>query len=525
MNRFAPTLLLVCLGAGGGLARAQEIPTTPPPKASPLPFESKMKLGDLSNRYLEGNWSDFSKDAMQLRDSIIDECNHPDDETRQLRRECPTSDDYVLLVWVGTVPGTTESTLLSALVHGRRPDGPFKPTLEPFTRTLPGLETGSESKLFEVFVSDNLSPSMASYYVSKPVSDPLLTQAPTVVERFAGPLMSAFQSVSARAIETGRIDGELSISAMVAGKKSPTGHVPNMAAVVRRVSLPTSRSSVEVSMAASLPFTSATLAQRVTDLEKELVEIAEPFDMVTVIHAAGEAIGDAAKRTECTTAEKMDACHTAMHSAVSMAFADARRSARNEWEDSTVQTVQTRMHGFIDALTPKRVAGKTALDNSPLTYVSFGVGAAYMVKPDPNDRAKIDKDTVTRDPLPHAMQMVLLNWSPWGYQDKTTRRWNGRAALRPFGAVVYQPNIGWAVGANFMPISSLGINFGWTRLYVPTPRGDLKFEAQLEEKQLLPGEEKGKGTGSYVLDEGLRRRPLELRGTGAYFIGISYNFH
>ncbi|ODS56008.1 MAG: hypothetical protein ABS36_06120 [Acidobacteria bacterium SCN 69-37] len=178
-----------------------------------------------------------------------------------------------------------------------------------------------------------------------------------------------------------------------------------------------------------------------------------------------------------------------------------------------------QLRAFVDGLKPTITTGAFKLDNSPLTQLTFGIVSSFSVWSRGTDvRAKVSDNKLAADPAPRALQMVVLNWSPWGYQSKSTRRWNKAAFFRPFAGVAFSPDIGLSVGASFMVLSNFGANIGYAHLLITQPAAGLELGTNLAEK--LPQEE---GGGFRYSDE-LRRDPLRRGSRHALFMGFSYNF-
>ncbi len=82
--------------------------------------------------------------------------------------------------------------------------------------------------------------------------------------------------------------------------------------------------------------------------------------------------------------------------------------------------------------------------------------------------------------------MVVVNWSPWGFQSKTTRRWTADAFFRPFAGVVYRPDIGVSLGASLMVLSNFGFNFGYAHLFITRPEEGLVLGIRSRRKGQRP---------------------------------------
>jgi hypothetical protein len=549
--RFGLLLALTCSIATTAIVRAQEIPTTPIPeqqRAVRLPGTAQEQLDAVSRQFTAGHWKRFVAGATTLVDTIpacpqadstqaetlarqappngtalqdsakalldtLSKCGFDDGElkkARQLVRDSQWKEfavearvlagmmpkdrialkrDYVLFVWPDTLPAADKPVLLSAVLHD--------PSGDPYARVIPGLKNETPPRFFEVFVTDNPKASIASYYISKPLADPLLAQVPDVVDKFLGPLFT-------------RIEANLSHALIPTAAPAKAGE---LWAVVREVRLPESRAGVEVKLSASLP-ASATDALDTLAADLERRGYSNTPEQTTAFDAARSKMKAAADNPVCDGAPR--ACRNELHKAVTDAIGPELRKPLSDSDREAVRSLETALHTAIDELTPDVVAGELALDNSPLTHLGFGLLSAFIAHSYGDDpRAKIDSNKVTADPLGRALQLVVLNWSPWGYQEKTTRRWSPRAFVRLFGGVVFSPDVGIGAGASFMVLSNLGVNVGYAHLFISKPEDGLQIGDDLSEKLT---------DGTFKFSDQLRRDPLRTGRRDALFVGVSYNF-
>jgi hypothetical protein len=485
--RFLPLIMLTLSALNVAVVAGQEIPTIPTP-ADPapvgIPQATKADLRGASANFIGGHWKQFSADATTLLKKIPG--NRID-----LRR------DYVLLVWADTPPTAEDPVLLSAILH--------EPSGEPYSHVIPGLVGSNRPKLIEVFVTDNPKPSIESRYVSKPLPHPLLTQVPDVVDKFLGPL---FTRLAANA--------PLGLTATpppppkLANEPPP----PDLWTLVRDVELPEARAGVEAKISVSLPV-SAT--RTLADMEADLRQRGH-----AITSAQGDALGaavllmqGAVERRECEGPPR--ACRTTLHTAVTDALAPRVNNPRNDGQRQDLRSLEAALHAAVDGFKPNVVSGDVALENSPLMHLGFGLLSAFMARSSgDSQRAKVDTNKIAADPLPRALQLVVLNWSPWGYQEKTMRRWSPRAFVRPFAGVVFSPDIGIGTGVSLMVLSNLGVNVGYARLFISTPEEGLQIGADLSER-VTEG-------GPFKYSDDLRRGPLKAGRLDAVFLGVSYNF-
>jgi hypothetical protein len=484
-------------------ALAQEIPTTPvEPVTVPITLlpDSLAALGRLSTTYIAGNWDAFYEAAAPIRTAIIGNCTPA--------AQCPREGNYVLLVWVATLPAQDTPTLLTAVVGPNRG--------EPYARTVPGI-----SRLFEAFVTDNPAHQVASYYVSKPVPDPLLQQVPTALERFVGPL---FETLNRNA--GSEADNKVSILSLDEPAAVPA---PPIYATVRRVELPVDRGSVEIAVSTARGLTARGADEELLKLDGRLH--AQGFGNPPIGDPLTPSIMGLMDGVRACIAARLGAqpCRNLLHQRVTTVLQPRMLGAVNDAQRQSLRDLDSALRAFVDGVKPSGVSAKATLENSPYTHLSLGILSSYATWLDGGTilRAKVDKNTIAAAPFTRALQMVALNYSPWGYQDKTTRRWTPRGAVRPFGAVIYSPDIGVAAGATVMVLNNLGVNagFGWLSFTRPgSPRdGELPLVlgSNLEVKQK---DADGKDTDEFAFSERQRLDPLDSAWARAFFLGVSYNF-
>jgi len=474
-------VVLFAVGLGSAVAgQSQEILTVPvPERPTPVLLQdaTPSELAAASKDFVAGRWADFVKKATALVGKITAPVSP--DLTR----------DYVLFLWTETLPTASEPALLSAILHN--------PIGEPFAKVLPGLQGRQSGRLYEVFVTPNRDSSIASYYVSKPLPDPLLDQVPAVVDRFLGPLFTTLDATVGR-----------DMLGILAVAEPPVA----LYALVREVQLPESRAGVEAKMVVTMPGSpDEAIGDLQGDFERRGLAIT-PAQKAALSRAAArmrQAVVDGA----CVGSSVE--CRRALHRAATEALAPELRDPALPQRDQLVD-LASAIHAAIDAFQPSRAAGSFSMDNSPLTHLGFGLVSAFAPSIRARgERAMLDGNKIAAAGLPQALQMVVLNWSPWGFQQKTTRRWNLRAFARPFAGVVFNPDIGVSGGVSFMVLSNLGVNVGYARLWVPIPDERLQIGADLSEKD---------ATGAFKYSEDLRRDPLRSGRAEALFFGVSYNF-
>jgi hypothetical protein len=195
---------------------------------------------------------------------------------------------------------------------------------------------------------------------------------------------------------------------------------------------------------------------------------------------------------------------------------DAVSNPNNAAQLPRLHGLEAALHGAVDDLKAQTITGKFSLDNSPETHLGFGLVTSFAPKIFGSDqRAKVDGNKVVANALPQTLQMAVLNWSPNGYQQKTSKRWDPAAFFRFFGGVVFSPDIGISAGSTFMVLSNLGLNVGYAHLFIARPDDPANVGVDLNEKN---------ADGTFKFSPELRRDPLRTGSLGALFFGASYNF-
>jgi hypothetical protein len=501
-------VVLVTVLVSSGLS-AQEVPTVPPADKSVLLVGATDATtpSRLTQEYLTGNWAEFLKLATPLVESALKAClvDRKDPSKPPVcpgPKDGPRFDlqrDYVQLLWMATLPTAKEPTVLSALVH--------TPATEPYARVIPGLKRGSAHRLFELFVNDATPPQVASYYVSKPLPDPLLTEAPAVTEKFLGPLFTFLN-----AVDPARL-GPLDVGPRLATTRY---------FLLNQVDLPEARATIEMTITARLPLSPDGLAERLERRKSEVLAqglLTEPW-LLEAIDGLSSTITRAA--SACGALDEA-ACRGVLHAAVVSEAARRRPALPSDEARAAFLAVEKSVRQFVDMLAPETATAKLQLENSPLRHLTFGLVTSFAAQVYGTDqRAKVDGGKVVAAPLPRVLNMVVLNVSPAGYQAKTSQRVvRGWPALRAFTGVVFAPDVGVAVGGSWAILPNLGVNVGYARLFVTRPDDGLTIGAVLDEKVK---DDNGNPTSEFVYSDELRRDPLQRGRLGALFVGVSFNF-
>lgn len=493
MRSIACAVAGVCLMVLAGAAQAQELPTAPKEiKVEPFPG-TPADLDSLSTEYLSGDWAAFSRKAKGLVERFL-AANKADPPKFDLKR------DYVELLWVGQQETADEAVLFSAVVHD--------PAVEPYARVLPGVSGASGTKLFELVISDNTGASFESYWVSKPLPDPLLEQVPAVVQTLIGPLFTA----------AGAVMGSTQL-ALKALRTSPPP--TKLRAILRQVALPEARAGAEQAAKVTLPPTADDFKKGLTNLESRLRAEGLTRSCPELEMALTETMKRLLVTSGTTACQPLKAgCLELMQTDVTDVMGPIIAAATSAPAREDAQRLEAALRASVAALKATTVSGKFSFDNSPLTHLSFGLLSSFAPKFWGSDqRAKIDSNKIVADAPVRALQMVVLNWSPWGYQQKTSRRWTPRGFVRAFTGIVYSPDLGVSAGASFMVLSNIGVNVGYARLFIARPEAGLDLGADLSEK--APD---AQGQSTFKYSNELRRDPLRRGELGALFFGVSYNF-
>ena len=167
-----------------------------------------------------------------------------------------------------------------------------------------------------------------------------------------------------------------------------------------------------------------------------------------------------------------------------------------------IQAVDRRFRTLITTGSYVTVDTDTTFRNRPLTRLSFGAGTAMLwTLGHTRPRARLaDDKTLAADPLPRALTMAFLNYSPRGYDDGAPDIQPAERCRVFFGASL-TPDFGLVSGVNVLLVRGLGVSVGVGALF-------------------------GKGA-----DEGeLGAKPpdtadqFKLSTAGVVFLGITYNF-
>jgi hypothetical protein len=520
MARFA--LMCLILAAMSTQATSQEIPTKPADGVKVSFDGNSEEIKNLSSAYLSGDWARFYPMARDTAYKVQDACKAKSSETnssatkpseaKSSEKKCSFDlrKDYVQLVWSATLPGSDKPTLLSAVIHDtyepndkKQPVDKAQSMGEPYSRVLPGLKKPggpADPQLLEVFIADNQDASLTSYYVSKPLPDPLLQQVPAVVDKFLGPLFGAMDAIA----------GSQGIQLA-----PPEGGPPSMlTAVVVEVDLPEPRAGVEVTMAATLPLHVKT---EFSELDERLRNRgwAVTSELGNALTSSIEKLTKAGTDTTCQKGTSAT-CREALHLAITTGMSATIQNPKNAPQLPRLYGLEAALHSAVDEMKAQVISGKFTLDNSPETHLSFGLVTSFAPKIFGDDqRAKVDGNKVVASALPQTLQMAVLNWSLNGYQQKTSKRWDPAAFFRLFTGVVFSPDIGVSVGTTFMVLSNLGVNVGYAHLFITRPEDTLNVGTDLGEKN---------ADGSFKYSSELRRDPLRTGNLGALFFGASYNF-
>jgi hypothetical protein len=365
-----------------------------------------------------------------------------------------------------------------------------EPAASAFALDLPGLEAGSA--LYEVLVSGDKRSSIVSEYTFTRQENPVLAQIPAVAEKFAGPLFGLLASVA------------VSPTARVVPKDDPEARVW---AAASRLEVPFHRAAVKVQSRAKIPLLLDAWKEETQNLAGSL-----PFQKVPRSSCARQYSEDLGKKSyevaETCADKKLSAtdCLKKFDEAFTTAYdtrvKDCRPTPYAEADGKAMQVVDDAFRELVRTGRAAAIESDASMRNRPREHVSFGLGTALVLDArTKSERAKLnDAGNLIRDPIGRQMTMVMVNWSPDGYdKEAAVTQWEERVRL--FGAGVLTPDPGIAVGGSFFIVRGLGLNFGYALMFNRTRPVDSEF-----------GQPARKGD------------PFSLGRTGVMFVGMSVDF-
>jgi len=439
------------------------------------------KLDDLEAAFVSGN----AKDARTIAKEILDKAANlagPSGSAPFEHGKHP-----VVVVWGGG--NAKGEPILRRLIVP-------EPAASAFALDLPGLEAGSA--LYEVLVSGDKRSSIVSEYTFTRQENPVLAQIPAVAEKFAGPLFGLLASVAVgpTADKSARLvppDGDPEARVWVAAA---------------RADIPFHRAAVKVQSHAKIPI-------RLSDWKEETEGLAASltFQKVARSPCARKYAADLEKASD--TVAKTCADHKlpgpdclqkfdeAFRAAYDHCIKDCRTIAPDADADlKAIVVVDDAFRGLVQTGRAAKIESEASMRNRPREHVSFGLGTALIAGAHTEDeRAKLnDAGNLVRDPLGRQMTMVMVNWSPDGYdKEAPVTQWEER--VRAFGAGILTPDPGVAIGASFFVVRGLGLNMGLGLLFNRTRPAGSEFDKPANGKD-----------------------PFGLGTTTVMFVGMSVDF-
>jgi hypothetical protein len=239
---------------------------------------------------------------------------------------------------------------------------------------------------------------------------------------------------------------------------------PSVWATAGRVPVPFTRASVRVKTFAQIPISAdewrADVDRLALKLAFELVPRSEPARecIERYQHEAVAAAGSPACSGEGSSA---GACRSGFDQAFTTTYRRCLGTGLGEADTEALQLVDDKYRALAASGRAARVEGTAELRNTPRTHFGFGLGAALIVGASlSEDRVKLDDSGVlVRDPLPRQMTMLMLHWSPAGY-DPDSPKIQPSERWRLFAAGVLTPDFGLAVGGSMLVVRGLGVNAG-----------------------------------------------------------------
>ncbi len=336
------------------------------------------------------------------------------------------------------------------------------PSLHPFSLDLPGLQPGDRPpQLFEVLLSLDQRSTLVSQYSFTRESNPILAEIPSAAEALVGPLFGFIDVV--------KPVGGRRVATVPLGQMAPT-----IWATASRVAIPFARATVKVKSSAKIPISMTDWKGEVGQLSEALAyQIVPRSTLARSCITKYEMHALAIAETEVCLGPKASAskCLDAFDTAFSEGYRECLTIGKPEKADiEALQVVDDKYRELVMTGRAARVEGDAEFRNAPRTHFSFGLGIAFVLTASlGEDRAKLDDSgTLILDPMSRQMTMLMLHWSPRGYDAEApkiqpTERW------RLFAAGVLTPDLGLAAGASVLVVRGVGLNAGVGVVFAKTP--------------------------------------------------------
>lgn len=400
---------------------------------------------------------------------------------------CDYRTHYFLVVF--TAPDTTGTTqIVPVLFHNPAPDSP----------ELPGIHGEDDPRLYEVFLSDPdagvaLQATYTVAHEENPAEKQLGDLVGTVIGKLAFPVAAAPQAGKAPVpagpprqpadpvmVRFSRLylpEAGPITSKYVVKYPNVALHLKALAAIVNA----DQSRSLQLRFAGVEPGPSC---KAFSD------QIKMTFEKTVSADPCGGWVGD------------VSACAKKLGEEIGKAASAYLAAAPKCPPDEAVPLVQP----FVDASQDvKAVSATSTIANSALVRYGVGFAAGFIARVGldaTHPRAQIQSGKIAANPLTRQLAMGVVNLTPWGYDShRQTPSLAERA--RFFIGPVFAPNFGLAGGFAFEINRYLAVNAGYARLWFDTPKDGEKFDQ--------------------VPSDANKAAPFDLRSTGVWFVGVSYN--
>jgi hypothetical protein len=442
--------------------------------------KSAEPLGELTRRYLSGDWASFQVAARDLLMTFTKDTDGTYDK-RCTVGAYQFAAQPVQLVWADS-DAFGSTILYAALVAS--PD----PT--PYSTTLPGV-----ASLRQIFVARQPTHVLASLYVSTPTANPLLEQIPAVAAAVVNPLVAVATQLSG------------TVGKRVAAAAAPA-KPPNVWTTVSIATLPDKRASLEFKAIAAIEPSPAAIARKSRALAEQLRtnDAAHSSCAIAVIAADLTAIEN--KSSACSEAIRPNSnstCIAKLEEDLKTAFDTTLQGCKPPSNDEMelIVGVDAGLRKFLTELSATDVTGNAKLANVPLERVSFGLVTGVITYGDVTQpRVKMTDDgRLGSDPLGRQLLMVVVNSSFKPY-DSGALTLTEQERWRWFGGAVVSPGFGVGGGLSVLLVRGFGFNVGGAIFSV---------------NALREGDEIGNAPAS-------SSDPFALGWARVAFVGASYNF-
>ncbi len=462
-------------------ALGQQVDTTSSLASGPVEVGKVPDLEAIEKDYRTGNLAGARKRAIAL-------LKEAEKQTQSQTKAYDFTSNIIVVVWAGK-DGVGPVVLRRLTIP--------EPSSHPYSLDLPGLRSDTPPLLYEVLLAPDSRARLVSQYTFTREENPIVAQVPTVAEKLLGPIFTLLATVGGPVPPT-RVLAE------------PVAEPP-IYATSSQVVVPFIRASVKVKSVAQVPVTIEEWSKEVDHLAEVLRFDAVPRSPWGKEYALrlSTAAKDVAADPVChSDGANPDACLRLFGDRFERAYRDCVAAcvpgkAPGTEDLAALDAVDGKFRDFVAAGGPVRIERALEIKNRPLTHLSLGVGTAVVASGSVNrDRAKVNDDgNLVADPLPRLLTMLLLNWSPKGYDTEApspqrAERW------RFFAAGMLTPDPGLAVGGSMLVVRGLAITGGYGVLFT---RG-LTADDELGKPPKDPAD------------------PLDFARAKVWFVGVSYNF-